>query len=102
SSSVAAPMSPAAGMSVMAAVMKSQSDVSPRSAIHQLTGATRSRTLSQLPVRLRASWRAIDTGTDSIALPFLAQRGEFLLRRFDERAELVELAAIQLTARVRA
>src|SRR5207247_1781090 len=59
SSSVASPIKPAAGMSATAASTNTHID-SPRLAMNQLTGATSSRTFSQLSVKDLQSWRGID------------------------------------------
>ena len=61
SSSVASPIKPAAGMSEIAAALKTQSEVLPVAARNQLTGAATSRTLSQLPVTAFQSCDGIDT-----------------------------------------
>src|SRR4029078_6812927 len=61
SSSVASPISPAAGMSAMAAATNSHSDVFPVSARNQLNGTTTRSKFSQLPVSDFDSCPAIDT-----------------------------------------
>src|SRR5215467_16195701 len=64
SSSVASPISPAAGISVIAAVVNSHIDVSPDQASHQLTGATTRSTFSHRAVTARDNCPATDTDGD--------------------------------------
>ena len=61
SSSVASPISPAAGMSEIAAVTNSQSVVLSVRSRYQLIGAAIRRTLSQLPVKAWRSCVMVDT-----------------------------------------
>src|ERR1051326_5431536 len=70
SSSVASPISPAAGISAIAAVTNGHSDVSPRQLSTQLIGAKTSRTFSQRAVKTRWSCRATDTPGCYRGLPY--------------------------------